>query len=330
MRLVTPNGAATELPETDARGFLFPPEATTSYAAAPSLTLPETDGVSPILRSVQTTFARAYLRKEIFTKNGIGGISDAAEITYVHPGHGSDSYSVNAGLGAFWDTRQIGKFDIEWGPAVEYHRNTDVSDLKNLLELGLTYTGTIGNPNTGGADMNFVRLQGSTVFKNDNVGNFDSIASNLDLFPVFGPAYIDQWIVIKSGPIPLRWQPFLGISYEGTTETVSGVDGGGRFLIRAGVELEVFPLHFWMGESIGLITGFTTRWAPYSSGIYESDKGWNGYFHADLTYWFRDDAVAINQRLVNFGFGLTYVKGDNPELGLRDQDLLTLSFKTKY
>jgi hypothetical protein len=191
-------------------------------------------------------------------------------------------------------------------------------------------TGTIGDPNKKGNEMKFVRVQGSTLFKNDNVRNFHAVAANLDLFPVFGPAYVDEWIVIQAGPIPLRWQPFAGLSYEGTTETKDGVDGGGRFLVRSGVELEIFPIHFWMGESVSLLAGFTMRWAPASSGIYESDSGWKGYFHTDLTYWFRDDAVAIDHRLINFGFGLSYVRGDNPELGIEDQDLLTLSFRTKY
>jgi hypothetical protein len=324
--IATPKG----LPESDARGFLFSDSALSSVEASPSISLRDLATTPPVLRSVQTVFARAYLRKGIFTENGIGGISDPAEITYVHPGEGKDSFAIDAGLGAFWDTRQVGTFDIEWGPAVEYHRNTSASDRKNLLELGLLYAGTIGDPTKTGNEMQFVRLQGSTLFKNNNVEDFHAIATNLDIFPVFGPAYIDEWIVIKAGPIPFRWQPFAGLSYERTTATMAGLEGGGRFLIRCGVELEVFPIHFLMGESVGLTAGFTTRWAPASSGIYESDSGWNGYFHTDLTYWFRDDAVAINHRLVNFGFGLTYVKGDNPELGLHDQDLLTLSFKTKY
>ncbi|MEY2488365.1 MAG: hypothetical protein QOC70_307 [Verrucomicrobiota bacterium] len=267
---------------------------------------------------------RLYLRKSVFDETTIKAVTQPAMISYVHPGNGSDSYAIDAGVAA--DLWPVGgeKWQADVGLGVEYHRNTKVSSRKDLFQTGLVYQAILGNTSL---DPITSILKGGISFKNDNVKDLQAVETSLNVLPIITFLYTDDYHAITDS-VCVRWQPFAGISYEGATDTAANVSKGHRLLARYGVQGGL-----WFKDKIELTTRYTARSVFDSSGVYASQNDWNGYFDASLTYWFKAAnplASGGTSKTVDFGIGLSYENGDNPELSVINADLLTLSFQAKF
>jgi hypothetical protein len=280
---------------------------------------------------LQTLLQRFYLRRAVIGENGIGGIADPAEISYVHPGEGNDSYAINAGVGANFSTVVTRPtVAIDWGAGIEYHRDTDVSKRMDLLKTALIANATLGDANTSEEKMRFWRVQGSVGFNNDNVSNLQAISTHIDAYPVYGACFIDDQRTIETLPLPFRWQPKVGLAYEHSTSTAAGADQGERLLIKYGVRVESYPLHLWVKRTVQFNLDLMANSIPTATNVYRPNKDWNAYLRADLTYWFRPPDDLGDKQQFNFGIGITYERGDDPEMDIAHQDLLTLSLRAKY
>jgi len=79
--------------------------------------------------------------------------------------------------------------------------------------------------------------------------------------------------------------------------------------------------------------------------VFSTNKSYSGYFDCNLTYWFKANLTAQPSataspspngsdknapRAVNMGIGIDYENGDNPELSIKDANILTIAFQAKF
>lgn len=160
--------------------------------------------------SATTFLDKIFLRKSVFDENALapGQITDPAQFTYVHPGHGKDTYSIDTGLAATFITPQPGAWQVDWGIGADYHRNSDVSSVKDLFQAGFIADAIFGNA----AEGDFVRLKANVSYRDDNVKNLQAVAAGFDVLPIVAFFRIDNFH--RFGPAHWRWQPFAGLRYE--------------------------------------------------------------------------------------------------------------------
>jgi len=278
----------------------------------------------PESRGPSTFLDKMFLRKSVFDQDLLapGQITGPAQITYVHPGHGNDTYAVDAGLAFTFITPQPGLWQIDWALGADYHRNSDISAKKDLFQTGVIADAIFGNP----AEGDFVRMKGNLSYKDNAVMDLRSVSGGIDVLPVVAGLWIDNYH--RLGPAHWRWQPFAGFRYESTTDTAVTAKNGHRLLALYGVETQIFPLFDYVKRTVEVKTTYTMWSDVSSSGVY-SGKSWNGFLDADLTYWF-NGGLSVHKQKIDLGVGITYQNGDNPELSLTHVDLLTVALKAKF
>jgi hypothetical protein len=292
-----------------------------SAAAAPE---PE---LSPFDKLVN----KVVLRRSIFNKKAI---DDPAEISYSRPGHGDESYAIDAGLGvelatAFWEPSAFNRpvpITLATSIGAEYHRNTALAVLKDQFEAGLRFEAALGSGRKG---LGFI-VNGGATYINDNVANTRVAQGSLELLPVAKLLLTDDFY--DAGPLRWRWAPFGAIVYDNIFDTNVNLEKGERVIARYGAELQIWPLYGYLAEKLELRARYTAWSDLNSTGIYRGN-GWSDYFEAGMTYWFNTPNPVGGRntaKVVDMGLGLTYVYGEDPELDLHDVDLLTLSFQAKF
>jgi len=321
--------ALGKLPGTSANPSGRDQTSSTPAAAKPAARRTDTaaaaaESTEPEPSSAHSFIDRLFLRKSVFDEETLspGQITNPAQFTYVHPGHGNDSYSIDAGLAATFLTPQPGKWQMDWGIGADYHRNSDATSTKNLFQTGVIADAIFGNA----AESDFVRSKANVSYKDNNVKDLQSVAAGLDILPVVAFLKIDNFH--RAGPAHWRWQPFAGLRYEGAFDQETGLREGHWLAARYGVEVQIFPLFDYIKRSVEVTTNYT-MWSDLSSTGPYKGKNWNGYLDIEATYWFNGGASAHKGKM-DVGVGLSYQNGDNSELDVTDADLLVISLKAKF
>jgi len=300
------------------------PSAKTPVEPTPKI---DSDSSANRLEPVATVLDRVILRQSVFDQKTF---KNPAEITYVRPGSGPADYAIDAGLGFSFITYQRGIMQLDWLIGVDYHRNSNPAALQDIFQPGLVFDLTLGNTAT---DPFATLIKGSGSFKNDTVADLQSVEATLEVLPLWSPLRINS--ALRAGPLMAQWQPFGGLVYESATDTAANVEKGHRLLGRFGAEIEIFPLAKYIKDRLRLHARYTAWSTLDATGVYGglARDEWSAYFEAGLSYFFFVDTPAPGvetAKQTRIGIGLTYQNGDDPELGLEDLDLLTLSLQAQF
>jgi hypothetical protein len=294
--------------------------------AAPPTSTPKIATEITTERTELVTFLdKIFVRKSVFSEDQLSpdSISEPAQFTFQHLGHGSDSYAIDSGIAATFISALVGQAQIDWGVGADYHRNSSADSPEDLFQAGLVADSIFGNAAT--SDF-FVRAKANLSYKDDIQKDQEAVASGFDLLPVARLLWIDNYH--RLGPAHWRWQPFVGLRWEVTAEAPAGAASGDQVLARYGVETQIFPLFDYIQRSLEATLTLTAWSNIHSSGLY-TNKNWRGYLDANLTYWFTG-GLSRGKQKANLGFGLEYENGDNPDLDRTNVDLLTISLKAKF
>jgi len=290
------------------------------------------------LEPVATVLDRVMLRESVFDEKTI---TEPARITYVRPGSGDDTYTIDAGVAFNLITYNPGNWQLDWRLGAEYHRDSAAASLKDVWTTGVLFDLAIGNPATS---PNTLLIDGDIRYKDDTVADLRSVVVSLELLPIIAALKIDTLNEIpmrrspvgadgkssaeeQRGILAWRWQPFVGLLDESSVDTAANVEQGHRIVARYGAEVQVFPLFRWVRDRVELTARYTAWSTLDSTGVYAGDD-FSAYYTAGLKYWFDTPTPAggsETRKKMRIGLGLLYENGDNPELSLRDIDQLTLS-----
>lgn len=269
------------------------------------------------------------VRRSAFDKKQI---TDPAEISYTRPGHGKESFAIDAGVGV-----ELGV--TRWKPSVfnhvvpitmstnfgvEYHRNSALSSRTDQFETGLRFETAI---NSGQSDF-FALLNGNISYVNDNVAGTRVLKGSVEFLPSIRALKTDDYY--DAGSLRWRWAPFAALVYDRTVDRNDRANGGHRLLGRYGAEVQVWPFYKSVGEKVEL-RGRYTVWSDLdSSGMFKGNSG-STFYEAGVTYWLsRPDPNPKNPKRAEVGIGLTYTNGEDPELGLQNTDQIVLSLQAKF
>ena len=278
---------------------------------------------------------RLMLRRSVFDEKTI---AEPAQFTYVRPASADEAWSLDAGVGLalFPIQNQWSLTEIFLG--AEYHRNTAPSTLTEQFQTGLIAKTFLFEP----GDPFGLNIDTRAGYKTDNVADLQAINTAIDVFPRFPWLATDN--LLPLGPAKWRWQPFAGIYYDEVTDTAANLSKGHRVVGRYGAQLQVYPLFNvprLIGEgkietSVEMAATYTAWSTLSSSGLYAGDDS-SRFFTARITYQFNaPDEVQLFHPLADqsdkltTGISLIYENGEDPQLGLRDVDQLTLSLTARF
>ena len=277
---------------------------------------------------------------------------DPAQISWVRKGGGSESYAVDAGLGmrlSPWAEYQQGEAEwLVWAGA-DYHRNTTPGGEVDQTKAGISadYIGSVMGTLPGVKTFD-------VFYTNDNVKDRRSIAGVITFSPVSDRLGMGQLIpIIKIGEqlhlFNGSYDPFASFVFQHTLDTGAGVADGSVSYFKYGIGLKGYLLPEWIGNTVELSAKYT-RWDPVSSSGTYKDFNSSGFVDLGVTYVLANNNRARGtkslwntgpQQLardldyytltdVEMGIRLGYVSGDDPDKGLVDEDMLTLTFTAKY
>lgn len=288
------------------------------------------------------------LRKSIFDEKTI---AEPAQFTYVRPASAPEVWSTDVGLGLRLFPLQNAWSLTEFLLGAEYHRNTAESEMEEQFQAGLIAKTFLGEP----GDWFGMNLDTRASYKVDNVADTRAISGALDTYPRWPWLWTTN--LIKAGPARWSWQPFAGVFYDQTTDTAANLSNGHRLVGRYGAQLLVYPFfdlkspltHELIGTSFELATTYTSWHTLDSTGLFDG-TGSSRFFTARLSYFFKEakavDATTARKQVfhlpgeregvierstdLEIGLSLIYENGEDPQLGLRDIDQLTISLSARF
>jgi hypothetical protein len=276
------------------------------------------------------------LQQSVFDKDAF---AKPASISYTHAGGASSSFAVDAGLGVELQPRFF-----PWGETLssslglDYHRNSTVGALKNLLQVGGQFEDTRGFAATSGFALDTV---GDVAYKVNRVKHVDSIEGSLKMHPVItfekmglsGLSFLNTDNFHRTGCARWRWEPFFGAQYENAVQSGSTTESGRHLLITYGAELFLQPFYRSMGKKVE-VTASYKGWQPFSqTGVYAEERN-SSFFEAQITYLFvESNPIKIGAETngtLDMGLTLKYQNGDNLETGDKHLDVFTVALTSRF
>ena len=258
---------------------------------------------------------RLTVRQSILDKNKV---SNPANIQFVSPDDGEDSYVVDAGI----------KFDIvpsslrsslEAGPSIEYHRNTATDMEQDTLLAGFDGLWLLGDA----LEQDLVsRLKGSLAFKDDEVATTEGFQAAGYWLPESRKYGLG---LTATGPDQLAflWQPSIGTEFESIQEARDPSAEGDVIRFRADLDLAIYPFFKALdGGRLELLASLSYWAEAEESGRFRCGEDDFDLIKLGLVYWIDEER--------HFGVGLDRVKGDDPTKNQFDQDFFAASLKITF
>jgi hypothetical protein len=277
------------------------------------------------------------LRNSVFDKDAF---DKPAAISYTRPGSGPASYAIDAGLKV-----EMQPLFFPWGETlspslgIDYHRNTNAGNLMDRVQVGTQFEYTLGSTATSPVAL---EITGDVSYKVDNAKSLDSLIGSTKMQPVLrfekmglpGFALLNSDNYQRLWTARWRWEPFLGLQYEDTTQTGAGVQSGHHALVNYGVELQVDPFFTTtLGKKVEFTAAYKGDTPVNPTGVFAKEQT-TSYFEMDLTYMFTaPNPVMIGKETaknIDMGITLKYQNGDNLETGDMHLDVLTLALTGRF
>ncbi len=248
-----------------------------------------------------------------------------ASLTLTAPGGQKSSYAINAAVG----------YNVAWGGIserlecdvnVEYQRNSQIEKQQNVLLSGLAFDWMPLTVSTCGWSLDCI---GKAEYKYDAVDSSKSIQLGANLTPVFpghgmDPAFL--WVpgvYSDFGFMLFRYVPYAGLEYEGAISTVpaSVPDRSLRFTSR--VEVMVMPAQHLLDSAVVLNASIDYKRECLGGTIGPVRD------HRLLKAGLEAVLFRTADGKKSAGVGIDYTRGEDPSVGLRNQELIKLAFMIK-
>lgn len=259
------------------------------------------------------------LRQTMFDMNYS---EEPAQMSAVFPDEGPNTYSIDMGVSYQFP---ISKATIEIGPMVELHKNTNVDEPQDTFLAGVTSTWLIGDV----SKQVFVAfLDMSATYKDDKQVGSEGGQASVTMTPLIRCKGLPMQGATMGGK-QFQWllQPNVGLEYENTTDAGPGEAEGSRLRGIGEIKASFYPGAASLGKRLILEGVYAYRRdLRESSGLDDSSD--NHYLRTgSITYYHYFKGREDKEQ--GIGFGIDYSNGENPSIGLSDQEYTRLSFKIK-
>ena len=247
-------------------------------------------------------------------------VETPATVTFLKPRQGDSSYSVDAAI-AYDLSRHVETFTL--GPMLEVHKNSEIDQSQDTLLAGLTGTWLTGDV-TQGPLVAFLDFDAS--YKRDRSAEAKGAQLHATLTPLLRTKHLPLHGMAK-GTKQLKWllQPTLGLEYEDISEGAAGVPTGNRVRAIGNIEADLYPWAARFTKRLVLALKYGVRLDVSESRALNDQHDRHYLRTASLSYYFAPGKTGQDQ----IGMGLDHVNGENPSIGLPDQQYTQFSFKVK-
>jgi len=247
-------------------------------------------------------------------------VATPATVAFLKPQQGRSSYNVDAAL-AYNFSHHVETFSL--GPMLELHKNTDLDASQDTLLAGVTGTWLTGDV-TEGSIAAFLDFDAS--YKRDRSAGTKGTQLHATLTPLIKTKHVPLGGLLK-GSAQFKWllQPTVGAEYDDVSEATAGVPTGSRVRAIGDIEADFYPWATRLSKRLSLAVKYLVRLDISESSALNDQRDRHYLRTASLNYYFSPDKTGSAQ----IGLGLDRVDGENPSIGLSDQEYTQFSFKLK-
>ena len=243
-------------------------------------------------------------------------VAKPAVIHFIRNKDKPNSWDVNLGAKLNLAFGTLGEY-AEFGPAIDYQRNTVIEKELDQLKAGLNADidlGTLANQSV----VPIVSM--SAQFVRDGVKNTKGIGAKgkASLIVRGGASPVEDWYrpnrYANLGAIGLKWSPFVGLEYEDALDAEMATDEGdiGRFVAQ-GI-LTLYPAPACLEKKLEIIVDGS--WRRDLFGSLRTDDRNHLYVSASVNLYFLKQESPDRA----LGIGIDYVRGEDPDQKFADQD----------
>lgn len=201
-------------------------------------------------------------------------------------------------------------------PSVELHRQTATGKEQDSRFAGVSATYIPRSPLESFAPV----FQGDARYARDQIKD-----SNGALGKVTATAIAqDYWMGFPGGHDNLQfmWQPLVGALFQSSNDANGAGDSGSVLRLVGTAEAALFPRGKELQKRLSLRAGVTYWRDVNQSGGFEDLEEDRRIYRLGAAFFFDPDS--------HYGIGFDYVRGEDPETALPDQEYVQASFKVNF
>jgi hypothetical protein len=247
-------------------------------------------------------------------------VATPATVAFLKPRQGSSSYNVDAAI-AYNFSRHVETLSL--GPMLEIHKNTELEVSQDTLLAGVAGTWLAGDV-TESPIAGFLDFDAS--YKRDRNAETKGTQLHATLTPLIKTKHVPLGGLAK-GTTQFKWllQPTVGADYDDVSEAAAGVPTGSRVRAIGEIEADFYPWATRLSKRLSLAVKYGVRLDISESSALNDQRDRHYLRTASLNYYFSPEKVGVAQ----IGLGLDRVDGENPSIGLSDQEYTQFSFKVR-
>jgi len=253
------------------------------------------------------------LRQSVFDKNTI---EKPALIQFILPSDPTkeNSYAIDGGLALLFSFNSPA---WQYAATLEYHRQTEISKPQDNFQAGFSVINILGDVTEGFALYSSIAAK----YKHDKIVSGEGIFIRFDSTPLLPRIGMGVTRGIKQ--LQVLWQPTFGIQYETASDVFKTGNSGKVVRVAFTIEIGFYPFSRMLKNSLELILRNSSWINLNRTGEYKKQFDSNqNMFKAGFSYYIDENH--------HIGIGLDYIKGENPEQGLLNQESTMFSLKIKY
>jgi hypothetical protein len=252
------------------------------------------------------------LRRSLVDRNAIL-LPASLQITL--PEGGASSYAVD--LGASVSRTFLGSDLWTFVAGGEVHRNNQSLRQQDLTSGSLALQGQIGEAE-GSATAWFPQLTMS--FRRDGVFSTKSLVPAASLTAAGSPLRIGR--VLGPPNLGILWQPRVGLEYQDVVSAPAGQSTGHVGRAIGNVAVAVYPGFQKLGARLEIVSSLTASRDVAKSSALDTGRDNHVLRSVAVNYFLDTDK--------HYALGFSWVDGENPSEGLREQRYKQIAFKVLY
>jgi len=252
------------------------------------------------------------LRRTLVDRNAIG-LPASLQITL--PEDGANSYAVDLGVSVSHTFLRSALWTFVAGG--EVHRNNQALRAQNLTSGSLALQGQVGEA-LGKATAWFPQL--SLSFRRDGVFGTQSLVPAASLTAAGSPLRIGR--VLGPPNLGILWQPRVGLELQDILRSPDGQSTGHVGRAFGNVAVAVYPGFQKLGARLEIVASITGSRDVAKSNAFDTGRDNHVLRTVAVNYFLDTDK--------HYALGFSWINGENPSEGLREQRYKQIAFKVLY